>query len=245
MELDDKAGQRAETASRLLASHHDIPDEYSTQEGVCCFCGVDGDGQHVDDATSKKYFSDDPLLRVPSSDHVCKQCGWVMAQRTYKQGHWVAHDVDTETPSTGDLLGLFRRLRAGDYDPPLAIHVTSSPIRSSHSYLWTPVNISTNPLTVAYDREKVRIEDWQTFANLVAAIEDLRLHRFTFDEIKSGEPRVQNVESIGLPAYRDRAQVIEPYRRTARLELALTLSRSDDDQPRTDLTDDHDPLIND
>lgn len=239
--IDD---QRAETATRLLASHHDIPDEYSAQEGTCCFCAVEGGGQHVNNATSKKYFSDDPLLRVPKSDHVCKQCSWVMAQRTYKQGHWLAHDTGTETPSTGDLLKLFCELRAGEYDPPLAIHVTSSPIRSSHSYLWTPVNISTKPLSVAYDRETVRIEDWQAFADLVAAIEDLRLHGFTFDEIRNGEPRVYNVESIGLSMYRNREQIIEPNRRTARLELALTLSRSGDDQARTDLTDDYDPLTN-
>ncbi|WP_336328509.1 hypothetical protein [Halovenus sp. HT40] len=182
------------------------------------------------------------MLAVPDSDHVCKHCAWVMDQRTFKQGHWIAHADGVESPSTGDLLDSFRLLRRGNIDAPFAVHVTSSPIRSSHSYIWTPVNATDDTVTVAYDREQVRIDDWSVFSQLVAAIEDLRLHGFTFDEIRSGEPRVRNLREIGRGTYRDRDQVIDPHRRTACLELALTLSRSDDDQPRTELTDDYDPL---
>jgi len=217
-------------------------EEYRGNTGQCCFCGDEGEGIHVDDATSKKYFSDDPLLVAPSSDHVCTACAWVMDQRAYKQGHWIAHSGGVESPSTGDLLDSFRNLRDGNFDPPFAIHVTSSPIRSSHAYLWTPVNATDDTVTVAYDREHVRIGDLRAFSQLVAALEDLRLHGFTFDEMRSGEPRVRNLREIGRGTYRDRGQVIDPHRRTARLELALTLSRSDDDQPRAELTDDYDPL---
>lgn len=232
---------QTELATHLLATTADIADEYRTQSGTCCFCGEQDDGQHVDEATSAKYFSDDPLLEVPSSDHVCQSCAWCMDQRTFKQGHWVVHADGVESPSTGDLLDVFRQLRRNEFDPPLAAHVTSSPIRSSHAYLWTPVNQTPHPLTVAFDRQTVRIDDWQAFADLVAAIEDLRLHGFTFDELRSGEPRVRNVRNIGLVDYQERDAILDPHRRTARLELALTLSRSADDQPRTDLTD-HDPL---
>lgn len=231
-------------ATQLLAAAHQIPADYQDRTGQCCFCGVTEPGIGVDEATSPKYFSDDPLLSVPSSDHVCAACAWTMDQRTYKQGHWIAHSGGVETPSTGDLLDHFRALRGDEYDPPLAAHVTSSPIRSSHAYLWTPVNATDDTVIVAYDREHVRIGDWQAFSQLVAAIEDLRLHGFTFDEIRSGEPRVRNLRQIGRGRYRDRDQVIDSHRRTARLELALTLSRSADDQPRTELTDDYDPLDN-
>lgn len=220
-------------------------DEYHEDTGTCCVCGECGRGLHVDDATSKKYFSDDPLLTAPETDHVCAACAWTMDQRTYKQGHWVAHADGVKTLSTGDLLTVFRNLRAGWYDPPLAVHVTSSPIRSSHAYLWTPVNQTQLPLTIAFDRQHVRIADWQSFADLVAAVEDLRLHGFTFDEIRSGDPRVRNLQSIGRAAFTGRDQIIAPHRRTARLELALTLSRSADDQPRTDLTTEYDPLHTD
>lgn len=232
------------SATHLLASTGEIPDDYRTKNGVCCFCGIESPGQHVEEATSKKYFSDDPLLTEPASDHACESCAWTMGQRTFKQGHWIAHQDGVETPSTGDLLGLFRRLRTGEFEPPLAVHVTSSPIRSSHSYLWTPINQTPEPLTVAFDRETVRIQDWSVLDDLVAAIEDFRLHGFTFDELRSGEPRVRNLREIGRERYSERDAVIDPHRRTAWLDLALTLSRSADDQSRTDLTD-HNPLTDD
>lgn len=232
------------SATELLARHAEVPAEYCDDSGLCCFCGTHASGQSVDEATSEDYFSDDPLLTHPQSDHVCHDCAWAMDQRTYKQGHWIAHDAGTETPSTGDLLQAFQQLRAGAYEPPLAVHVTSSPIRSSHSYLWTPVNETDSPLTVAYDRELVRIGDWEGISDLITAIEDCRLCGFTFDELRSGEPRVRNLREMGRQQYRDRDAAIDPHRRTARLELALTLSRSADDQPRSDLTN-HDPLSND
>lgn len=232
------------SATHLLASPETISDDYRVAEGSCCFCGSESPGQPVSEATSKKYFSDDPLLKEPSSDHVCASCAWTMDQRTFKQGHWVAHCDGVETPSTGDLLDTFRRLRAGVFDPPLAIHVTSSPIRSSHSYLWTPVNQTSQPLTVAFDRETVRIRDWHVLDSLVAAIEDCRLCGFTFDELRSGEPRVRNLREMGREAYGTRDAIIDPYRRTPWLDLALTLSRADDDQPRDELTN-HSPLTDD
>jgi hypothetical protein len=191
---------------------------------------------------SQQYFSDDPLMQA-KTDHVCAACAYCMDTRTLKQGHWVAHTDGLIQPSTGDLLEVFRDLRAGKFDTPLAVHVTSSPIRSSHAYLWTPVNVTTSPLTVAYDRQRVRLGDWQAFEGLLTAIEDLRLHGFTFDELRSGEPRVRNLREIGRDAYQNRDVVLDPHRRTSRLELALTLSRGADDQPRTDFTEPHDPLV--
>lgn len=236
------------TTTHLLYEMHEGDEgreEYAEQHGQCCFCGHEGAGQHVDEATSEDYFSDDPLLDVPHSDHVCARCAWCMDRRTYKQGHWLVHSDGAISPSTGDLLGVFRDVRGEEYQAPLAVHVTSSPIRSSHSYLWTPVNETLNPLTVVFDRERVRIEDWQSFADLVAAVEDLRLDGFTFDELRSGEPRVMNLQKIGRDEFLQLDGVLEPHRSTARLELALTLSRSADDQPRTERSEQHDPLKDD
>jgi len=232
----------AETATHLLAQTTEIPDEYRSQSGVCCFCRRSGDGQPVETATSADYFSDDPLLDAPSTDHVCAACAWVMDQREFKQGHWIVDDDAVQSPATGDLLQTFRQVRAGEYAPPLAVHVTSSPIRSSHAYLWTPVNQTPAPLTVAYDRQMVTIGDWAAFEQLLVAVEDLRLAGFTFDELRSGEPRVSNVATIGRDEYIGREETIAPHRRTPRLELVLTLSRAADDQPRTDYTDAHHPL---
>jgi len=229
------------SATHLLHRHHGSGEASYEDHGTCCFCLHEGRGAPVEDAVSQKYFSDDPLMQSETG-HVCAACAYCMDTRTLKQGHWLAHADGVQQPSTGDLLDVFRDLRDGEYDTPLAVHVTSSPIRSSHAYLWTPVNVTASPLAVAYDRQTVRIADWDRFAELLRAIEDLRLHGFTFDELRSGEPRVRNLREIGRKSYQDCADVIEPYRRTPRMELALTLSRSDDDQPRTDLTDDYNPL---
>lgn len=230
-----------QAATHLLHRHHNDGETSYENDGTCCFCLHEGVGAPVDDVVSQKYFSDDPLMQS-ATGHVCAACAYCMNTRTLKQGHWLAHDDGAQQPSTGDLLDVFRDLRAGEYDTPLAVHVTSSPIRSSHAYLWTPVNATPSPVTVAYDRQSVRIADWNRFAELVRAIEDLRLHGFTFDELRSGEPRVRNLREIGRESYQDCADVIDPHRRTPRLELALTLSRGGDDQPRTDLAEPHDPL---
>lgn len=229
-------------ATHLLAATVGEIEGYDAQTGVCCFCETEGRGLHVDEATSPKYFSDDPLLNMPSSDHVCQACAWAMDQRRFKQGHWLTHVNGVECPSTGDLLGTFRSLQAGAFDPPLAAHITSSPIRSSHAYLWTPVNETLSPLSMAYDRQTIRIADWSAFERLLVAVEDLRLAGFTFDEIRSGEPRVRNLRQLGRDRFRERDTVIDPHRRTAGLELALTLSRGGDDQPRDGVDTDHHPL---
>lgn len=233
----------AVSTTRLLYDHHSSADATGTNSvGKCYFCGREGPGVALQDAINEKYFSDHDLREQPNSDHVCAACAYCLDTRSLKQGHWVAHSDGVLQPSTGDLLDTFRRLRGAEFTPPLAIHVTSSPIRSSHAYLWTPLNETATPLSVAYDRQTIRIHDWTAFGDLLAAIEDLRLHSFTFDEIRTGEPRVGHLRQIGREAYRDREDVIRPHRRTARLELALTLSRGADDQPRTDIDDEHTPL---
>lgn len=230
-------------ATHLIYQHHAAADEaeWAVETGTCCFCLHDGPGAPAADVASQKYFSDDPLMQAETG-HVCEACAYCMNTRTLKQGHWLVHADGLRLPSTGDLLDVFRELRAGEYETPLAVHVTSSPIRSSHAYLWTPVNVTRSPFTIAFDRQTVRIADWDVFAGLLTAIEDLRLHGFTFDEIRHGEPRVRNLREVGRTTYLACDGTIDPHRRTARLELALTLSRSADDQPRNTLTDDHDPL---
>lgn len=239
MELHQETN--AQAATHLLHRHHADDDEWRKAEGTCCFCLHEGPGAPVADAVSQKYFSDDPLMQS-ATGHVCTACAYCMNTRTLKQGHWVAHADGCLQPSTGDLLDVFRNLRADEFNTPLAVHVTSSPIRSSHAYLWTPINTTPSPLTVAYDRQTVRITDWEAFTDLVRAIEDLRLRGFTFDELRSGEPRVRNLRKLGREPYQDRNKELAPHRRTPRLELALTLSRGADDQPRTDPAEPHDPL---
>lgn len=232
----------APAATHLLHEHHTDADAgWRETHGTCCFCGAEGLGVPAEQAVSAEYFTDSDLEQA-ATGHVCAACAYCMDTRELKQGHWIAHAEGLLTPSTNDLLAEFRKLAVGAYPTPLAVHVTSSPIRSSHAYLWTPVNYTGRPITIAYDRQRVRIADWDGFESLIRVVEDLRLAGFTFDEIRWGEPRIRNVRQIGSEAYRRRDDLLAPHRRTARLELALTLSRSAEDQPRSDHDATHDPL---
>ena len=227
------------TSSALFATHliyqnHTAEPLGTPQEGTCCFCGTGGPGQSTKEAINWKYFSDSSAMWADTG-HVCEACTYCIGQRELKNGHWIATESDYHSVSTGDLRQAFARIRDGDLEPPMAVHLTDSPIRSSHAYLWTPVSSTTDPLTLDFDRETVRIE-WPGFESLLAAVEDLRLHGFTLAEIRSGEPRVGHLSDMGRGAYREADATVDPHRQTALLETALTLSRAADDQHRDDTT---------
>lgn len=219
------------SATHLLYRQHadgGDRDDVSGECRTCCFCGHDGPGVSADDAINHDYFSDYNLMRADTGD-VCAACAYCMGQRSLKQGHWVASDDQYESVSTGDLPELFQQIRAGEYSTPLAVHVSENPIRSEHAYLWTPVVYSTDPLTVTYGKQTVSI-DWHEFDTLLAAVEELRWHGFRGADIRSGEPRVRNLESVGKDRYRKLNHILDPYRGTAFLDVVWTLSRGKDDQ---------------
>lgn len=220
------------TATHLVSRFHDdgeLADSHERKRGECCFCGVNADGIGVDDAVNHTYFSDYNLMQADTG-HVCKSCAYCMNQRGLKQGHWIAFSNGYESVSTGDLLDAFRGIRDGEYEPPLAVHVSENPIRSEHAYLWTPVVETTTPLTLTYSRQTVRLH-WDEFDRVLNAVEELRWHGFRGDDIRSGEPRLQNLQSIGKTRYRELDGVIDPHRGTPLLDVVWTLSRSRDDQP--------------
>lgn len=233
------------SATHLIADQHassgDL-DEWKQEVGACCFCGVEEEGVLASDAISREYFSDDPLMQAHTG-HLCFACAYCMNQRELKNGHWIAASNRYERISTSDLPDHFDQLQAGDYEPPVAVHLTASPIRSSHAYLWTPVREATDPLGLDFDRETVTIR-WGELDRLVRAVEDCRWNGFTFTEIRSGEPRVSHLEEMGVESYRRAEGVIEPHRRTAALEVALTLSKSADNQSRPRTNDGNATLDN-
>jgi len=114
------------SATHLLAENHSGPDldEYSEQEGVCYFCGDDGPGMPAREVISEDYFSDHDLRNQPQSGHVCASCAYCMDQRPLKQGHWIVSVNQHRRVSTGDLIEVFQRLEAGEYESPLAVHVS-------------------------------------------------------------------------------------------------------------------------
>lgn len=222
--------QQTPSATQLLYRHHadEGGNDVEGESGTCCFCGHDGPGVSVDDAINHDYFSDYNLMTADTG-HVCAACAYCMGQRGLKQGHWVASADTYESVSTGDLPEIFQQVRADGFDTPLALHVSENPIRSEHAYLWTPVVHSTDPLVVTYGKQTVSV-DWREFDTLLAAVEELRWHGFRGDDIRSGEPRVRDLESIGTDRYGELDHVIEPHRGTPFLEVVWTLSRSKDDQ---------------
>jgi len=226
------------SATHLIYQHHadeDARKEFEEGVGTCCFCGHDGPGPPTTDAISHKYFSDYDLMQTDSG-HICAACAYCMNQRSLKNGHWIAAANRYDSISTGDLPEHFEQLRSGEYDPPLAVHLTSSPIQSFHSYLWTPLNHSDAPLVLDFDRETARLS-WGDYDELLEAVEDLRWHGFTLKEIRSGEPCLSNLQSVGREEWNAVNEVIGPYRRTPELEAVITLSRAADDQDRDETTD--------
>ncbi len=227
---DDTATQRS--ATHLIASNHaddgDL-DDYAESRGTCCFCGDERVGIGVDDAVSHKYFSDYPLMWADTG-HVCQFCAYCMNNRGLKQGHWIATPTEHRSVSTGDLLDTFDSIREGQLDTPIAVHVSENPIRSEHAYIWTPVSEGAEPLQLSYARETLELR-WSTFDDVFEAIEELRWHGFRGDDIRSGEPRVDDLASVGRDRYRELEAAIKPHRGTPLLEVAWTLSRAQDDQP--------------
>lgn len=231
-------GDRENAATHLIYRHHagqEAREGVERDDGTCCFCGHHGPGHPASEAISHTYFSDYDLMQADTG-HVCAACAYCMSQRSLKNGHWIAASNRYDSISTGDLPEYFEQLRDGAYEPPVAVHLTSSPIQSFHAYLWTPVQERTEPVVLDFDRETVRFE-WDEFDTLLAAVEDCRWHGFTLDEVRSGEPRVQNLDSIGIESYQRVDAVIDPHRRSPLLEVAITLSRSASDQDRGDLPD--------
>jgi hypothetical protein len=226
------------SATHLLAENHSGTDlnEYREQEGVCYFCGHDGAGMPAEEVISEDYFSDHDLANQPQSDHVCASCAYCMDQRELKQGHWIVSSSEHRRVSTGDLLEEFEQLERGEYKPPLAVHVSEDPIRSEHAYLWTPVIHSTDTLLLTYSRETAFFE-WDEFHEILSAVEELRWHGFRGDDIRSGEPRVRDLDSVGAERYWTLNERIEPHRGTAFLDIAWTVSRSRDDQPNPPQSD--------
>lgn len=221
------------SATRLIYETEADGDEYAKTDGQCCFCGRRDRGVTTETAINRDYFTDDSLMREPGTGHVCRACAYCMSDKTYKNGHWIATPDTYETVTTGDLARLFEDIRRGEYATPFAVHVSENPIQSEHAYLWTPVTVTQHCSAVSYGRQTVSVE-WPVLDEVVAAIEDLRWCGARLDDIRSGEYRVSTIDRLGIDDYRRTDAVVEPHRRTAFLELAITLSRGASDQDRDD-----------
>ena len=146
-----------------------------------------------------------------------------MNTRELKTGHWLATEDQYRSFSTGDIFDILEQVVDGGFETPLAIHISENPIKAQHSYLWTPVVDSTDPLVLSYGDQIIRV-NWSDFKQLVYDIETLRGAGFRVKDIKSGEPRVQDLEDIGRDQYRKTEDRIQEYRGSTAFELALTAS---------------------
>lgn len=230
MAFTRKEGQPS--ATHYLAVNHDGDDlnKYREAFGECYFCGHEGAGLPADEVISEDYFSDHSLRENPDSDVACAFCAYCMDHRGLKQGHWLVTGHEFRSVSTGDLLDVFREIQAGEVEPPLAVHVSENPIRSEHAYHWTPVVHSTEPLLLSYGRQTVLLE-WGVFGRVLDAVEELRWHGFRGDDIRSSEPRVRDLASIGASRYWKLNERLDAHRGTPLFEVVWTVSRSRDDQP--------------
>jgi hypothetical protein len=213
-------------ASQLVAQNHETDektlDDYAEKDGTCCFCGLDEPGLSSEKAISHEYFTNYDLIQTDTG-HVCRYCAYCMDTRTLKTGHWYATDNTYERFSTGNLYKILQRAANGELGNPLALHISPNPIKAMHAYIWAPVVDSSDPLVVSYGQQQVLFE-WETFEQLVADIETLRESGFRVKDIRSGEPRVNDLESVGLETYQEIENRLQKYRGGNMFEIALTTS---------------------
>ena len=146
-----------------------------------------------------------------------------MNTRELKTGHWLATEDQYHSFSTGDIFQVLEQVAEGDYGEPLSIHISENPIKAQHSYLWSPVMENSSSLVVSYGDQVVRF-DWTEFEQLVDDIETLRGAGFRVKDVKSGKPRVGDLEEIGVEEYRRIEDRLQEYRGSTLFELALTAS---------------------
>lgn len=222
--------------TRLLHEHDsdDTPSNDDTVVEPCSFCGVATDARLATDVINYNYFNDHPLMRADTG-YVCIHCAYCMGTNDLKRGHWLVTEDTFLQPSTGDLYALLDNLASNAYEPPLALHVSANPIRSEHAYIWTPVSLQTDPLTLDYDGHRIHT-DLNTLFDIIHGIEILRRHGFRVDDIRTGQHRVRDIESLGVTTYRQLTNFLDRYRGAPRFDLALTVSRSESDQPSDAVT---------
>ena len=226
-ELESVSGIGASTAETIAERLADF-GEGSTDR--CCFCGFEGPGVPFEEVKSK-YFTDGELVQF-STGHVCMACAYCMDQKQFKLGHWIATADRYVEVETANLQEELQKVAEGGYEPPFAVHVSKGPGRAEHAYLWTPVSYSTEPFTLDYSRSTLRIE-WGDFQNLIDVVELLRWHSYRLDDIREGTPRSYSLKQLGFENAKKLDGVIEEYRGTDYLELAIGCSRSENDQDRT------------
>lgn len=176
----------------------------------------------VEEAVSAQYFNNSDLIQNETG-HVCRFCAYCMNTRELKTGHWMATEQRYRSFPTAELFETLEKIVSDGFETPLAVHVSENPIKAQHSYLWTPVIDSTDPLVLSYGTQTVRVE-WTEFEQLVDDIETLRGAGFRVKDIKSGEPRVKDLEEIGSREYRRIDDRLQEYRGSTLFELALTAS---------------------
>ena len=210
-------------ATQLVAKNHaENLDGEDYVDGKCCFCGENEVGVPAEDAVSTKYFNNGDLIQ-DETGHVCRFCAYCMNTRELKTGHWLATEDQYISFSTGDIFQVLEQVAENEYGEPLSIHISDNPIKAQHSYLWAPVMENSDSLVVSYGDQVVRF-DWSEFKQVVDDIEKLRGAGFRVKDVKSGEPRVRDLQDIGVETYREIEGRLQRYRGSNLFELALTAS---------------------
>ena len=200
-----------------------------THCGNCAFCGYHGDVVDEEDIVKPSYFTEHDL-KVVETGEICVACAYCMSNKPLKNGHWIATPDEYRRISTSDLLDNIQNIIQNKIEIPFSFHFSSNPILSEHAYLYTPVSYSTSEIVLDYDGTDITIGS-EEFESLLDAVEVLRYNGFRLDDIRSGVPRVYNLEQIGVENYKRIDDFLSGYRDTQVLEVVITASRSKSDQP--------------
>jgi len=193
-------------------------EEYQQKEVRCDFCLKKTQGISASTVINSKYFNDS-WAKQKDDDQICCYCAACMKTKDVQRGHWHAHTDGFDKISSSDLYEYIENNDIGTG----GFHVTSSPIKNAHAYLWTQ-----NP-GWTYDKTRVQSSK-EELLRIIELVERLRANKFTLDEIRALNPKMRSLQRIGAQQWLKIREKIRPYKSTTLIEIAITASRSKSDQ---------------
>lgn len=198
------------------------------KEGNCDFCLREVKGIKRTEIINEKYFNDSWALKK-DDNHICKFCAFCMKEKDTQRGHWYVDEDGFKRIKTSDLYDFVIDNLEGKKD--FFFHLTDSPIRNQHGYLWTPKCSKYTQLTFSYNKTIVNI-DYNEFKELINLIEYLRSNEFTLKEILNLKPRSKNIDSLGLSLWLKTSEFLKQYKKSTVFEPAMLISRSKKNQDK-------------
>jgi len=209
----------------------------------CALCGApSGSAVRAKDAFGPGFTDHDKLDR-PSSEHVCVPCVWAIGSKppysfrlwaVLWREDWTAppgnekaaypHGPRTLCTSKADMAPVIDTL----LNPPSCMWVLSVPDSGQiHTLPFARVNNGAGPWTIRYEREDVSATPAQ-FAEVIYHATSLLCLGFIREDVFTLAPHPSKLVKHGIAAWREHAEPLRKWRRSALLGLAVNITKRDD-----------------